>query len=71
MDVRAPTWESMAALGWIGVVHARGGVDDQAWTIEREPHELALRRDGPAAGAGAHGNMRNQDDTSESQLIAR
>jgi hypothetical protein len=71
MHIRAPTLESMYAFGGLGVVHTRRGVDDQTWTIEREPHELALRCDHPASGAGTHGDMGSQDDTSDNQLIAR
>ena len=48
-----------------------GHIDRKMRAVEREPHQLALRRDGPAPGAGAHGYTRNQDDASESQLIAR
>jgi hypothetical protein len=71
MHIRAATLEPADALRGHGVVHTRGGIDDQAWAIEREPHELALRCGQPASSAGAHGYMGNQDDTSESQLIAR
>jgi len=71
MDIRAATGEPADAFRELGVVHTRGGIDDQTLAIEREPHELALWCGRPASCAGAHGNMGTQDDTSESQLIAR
>ena len=46
-------------------------VDRQPGPGEHEPDELALRGDLATAGASAHRNVRSQDDTSESQLIAR
>jgi len=61
----------MDAYGVRCAVHAGSGVDGQTWASEREPHELALRCGDPASSAGAHGHMRNQDDTSDNQLIAR
>ena len=48
-----------------------GAVDHEARAIKHEPYQLALGRMGLAPGAGAHRDMRTQDDTSESQLIAR
>ena len=39
--------------------------------VVHQPHELALRRALPAAGAGAERNVAGQDDTSDNQLIAR
>jgi hypothetical protein len=49
----------------------RRRIDDQVRALEHEPHELALRRGLPAAGAGADGDVDGQDDTSDNQLIAR
>jgi hypothetical protein len=80
MDVRAAAGEPPSATprgerG--GLIDApvdgatTGAIDDQARAIEGEPHQVALRRSGPAPSAGAHRYTRNQDDTSESQLMAR
>lgn len=45
----------------------------ETWAEEGDPHERALGRDGPAPDAGALRDMptRTQEETSESQLIAR
>jgi len=50
---------------------APGPVDHQAGAVEGDPDQLPLRRRHPATGAGAHRYMGIQDDTSDSQLIAR
>lgn len=75
MNICAPTWKPAYALERLCMVRTqgrtRGWIDDQAWAIERESHELALGCGQPASGAGAHGDMGNQDDTSDNQLIAR
>ena len=50
-------------------------VHHQARTFHRDAHELALRRGRAAPGAGAHRLVAvaggAQEDTSESQMIAR
>lgn len=48
-------------------------VDDEPRAIERDADQLVLRRGRAAARAGSLGDMPSiaQDETSESQLIAR
>lgn len=68
MHVGAAAWQAPRLA--VGAARRRR-VDDQTRAIEREPNELALGSGLPATSAGAHGNVIAQDDTSESQLIAR
>lgn len=65
MDIGPATGEAPATLTELATIH------DQAGPIEGQPHELMLGRCGPAACAGSHRYTRSQDDTSESQLMAR
>ena len=45
--------------------------EDEVWSDKSDAHELALRGDFPAADTRTLRNVTDQDDTSESQLIAR
>lgn len=74
MYIRAPPWESTGATRQLDARNARGkrgGIYHEMHTVQRQPNELTLWGGLPASSAGTHGDMRIQDDTSESQLIAR